>query len=60
MPELISAPRWYIIDMNAHRDPLGEPHPLKDRIGIGEQLGASGIVAISDAAADALDMPRSG
>jgi len=42
--------------MNAHRDALGEPHPLKGWIGIGEQLGASGIVAISDAAADALDM----
>ena len=33
---------------------------LKGRIGIGEQLGASGIVAISDAAADALDMAAQG
>ena len=29
----------HIIYMNAHWDPLGEPHPLKSRIGIGQKFG---------------------
>ena len=50
----------HIIDMNAHWDPLSEPDPLEGRIGIGQKLGAGGIVAIGDAAADALDMAAQG
>ena len=42
--------------MNAHRDPLSEPDPLESRIGIYEEFGAAGIVAIGDAAGDALHM----
>jgi hypothetical protein len=35
-----------IIDMDAHRDPLGEPDPLEGWIGSDEELGAGEIVAI--------------
>src|SRR5712691_8881337 len=47
----------HIIDMNAHWDPLSEPDPLESWIGIDEEFGAVGIVAIGDAAGDALHMP---
>src|SRR5215469_17765865 len=50
----------HIIDMNAYWDPLGKPDPLKSRIGIGKQFGPCGIVAIGNAAADALDMAEQG
>jgi hypothetical protein len=43
--------------MNAHGDALGEADPLEGRIGIDEKFGAAGVVAIGDAAGDALDMP---
>ena len=46
----------HLIDMNAHRDPLGEPDPFEGRIRIDEELGAGEIVAIGNAAGDALDM----
>src|SRR5216684_336787 len=43
--------------MDAHWDALGEPDPLEGRVGIDEELGSGEIVAIGDAAGDALDMP---
>ena len=46
----------HVVDMNAHRDPLGEPDPLESRIGIEEEFGTAGVVAIGDAASDALRM----
>jgi hypothetical protein len=49
----------YLVDMNANGDGLGQADPLEGRIGIDEKFGAARVVAIGDAAADALDMPRS-
>ena len=46
----------YIIDVNAHRDALRQPHPPNGRVGSGQQFRPGRIVAISNAAADALDM----
>ena len=43
--------------MNAHGDALGEADPLEGRIGIDEEFGTAGVVAIGDTAGDALDMP---
>ena len=49
-------PLGHIVDMDSHRDALGEPDPLESRVGIDEELGAGEIVAIGNAAGDALDM----
>ena len=42
--------------MDTHRDALGKPDPFEGRVGIDEELGAGKIIAISNAARDALDM----
>src|SRR6516162_5034988 len=47
----------YLVDVNAHRNPLRKPDPLEGRIGIDEKFGAAGVVAIGDAAGNTVDMP---
>src|SRR3954471_12076223 len=44
------------VDMDAHRDTLGQPHPGEDRVDIGDPLPVGLRVGDIDRAGDAVDM----
>src|SRR5215471_1739188 len=47
----------HLVDVDPHRNALGEAHPGEDRVDIGETLPVGLCVCDVDAAGDAADMP---
>src|SRR6266568_6303886 len=50
----------HLIDMDAHRDALGQPHPGEDRIDVGQALAVGLGIRDADATRDAADMTPDG
>ena len=48
---------WNDIDVDAHGNTLREPNPFEGRVYIREQLRTVRVVAVGDAAADAVNVP---
>src|SRR5229473_7971054 len=50
----------HLIDVDAHRDALGQPHPGEDRIDVGQALAVGLGISDVDAARDAADVTADG